>query len=187
MATRLKTSLLCAGLLISVVQVTHLAAAETKPVAPAPIPIQISSAKKVFIANAGENLPFYGEPMFDGGAERAYDEFYASMKAWGKYELVGAPADADLLFEIGFTVPRAGPRLSMEPEIPYDPQFRLVIRDPKTNALLWAVNEHVQWAILQGNRNKNFDQAAARLASAVQDLWTRAAPVASSSTQAAAH
>jgi DNA helicase HerA-like ATPase len=31
---------------------------------------------------------------------------------------------------------------------PYDPQFRLAIRDPKTNALLWAFTERVQWAIL---------------------------------------
>ena len=54
MATRLKTSLLCAGLLISVLQVTYLAAGETKPVSPAPTPAQISSAKKVFIANAGD-------------------------------------------------------------------------------------------------------------------------------------
>jgi hypothetical protein len=44
----------------------------------------------------------------------------------------------------------------------------LEIRDPKTNALLWAFTEHVHWAILQGNRDKNFDQALTRIVSDVQ-------------------
>jgi hypothetical protein len=183
MTTRFNASVLGAALLISVMQITLAAAGETKPVASAPIPTQISSAKKVFIANAGENQPFYNDSIFNGGSERAYDEFYSSMKAWGRYELVGAPADADLVFEIEFTIPRAGPRASSEPNLfgdaPYDPQFRLVIRDPKTNALLWVVTQHVQWAILQGNRDKNFDLAAAMLASKVQGLWTRSGAVAS--------
>jgi len=170
---------------MSLLPVSFLAAEQAKPAPPAQIPAQISSAKKVFIANAGENQPFYNEPMFNGGSERAYDEFYASIKAWGKLELVGAPADADLVFEIEFTIPKAGPRISLDPEIPYDPQFRLEIRDPKTSGLLWVVNEHVQWAILQGNRDKNFDQAEARLAADVQGLWTRSAAVATNATQMA--
>jgi hypothetical protein len=37
----------------------------------------------------------------------------------------------------------------------HDPQSRLEIRDPKTNALLWGFTEHMEWAILQGNRNRN--------------------------------
>ena len=31
-----------------------------------------------------------------------YNEFYEHMKSWGKYQLVQAPADADLVFEIRF-------------------------------------------------------------------------------------
>jgi hypothetical protein len=56
----------------------------------------------------------------------------------------------------------------------YDPQFRLEIRDPKTNALLWGFTEHMQWAILQGNLNRNFDQASARIVTDVLALGTRA-------------
>jgi hypothetical protein len=41
--------------------------------------------------------------------------------------------------------------------------FSSVIRDPKTNALLWGITEHAQWAILQGNRERNFDQTLTRL------------------------
>jgi hypothetical protein len=53
---------------------------------------------------------------------------------------------------------------------PYDPQSRLIIRDPKTSALLWAFTEHVPWAILQGNRDKNFDRTLDRIMSDVKGL-----------------
>ena len=174
MTMRTRTCVCFATLTLLLLQVRVLFAAQQKQVAPGPIPTQISSAKKVFIANGGENQPFYNEILFNGGSERAYDQFYAGMKAAGRYELVSAPADADLLFEIELTVLRAGPRVSQEPsvfgDVPYDPQFRLVIRDPKTNAMLWTLIEHVQWAILQGNRDKNFDQADARIVNDVQGL-----------------
>lgn len=116
--------------------------------------------------------------MFSGGSERAYDNFYAAMKTWGKYELVGSPTDADLLVEIELSSPRGGPAIatmSVAEAPPYDPQFRVTIRDAKSNALLWTVIEHVQWAILHGNRDKNFDLAMTRLVSDVQGLAARAA------------
>jgi hypothetical protein len=48
-----------------------------------------------------------------------------------------------------------------------DPQFRLTIIDPTTRVTLWTFTEHVQFALLQGSRDKNFDQALAAL---VNDL-----------------
>ncbi|HVN17360.1 MAG TPA: hypothetical protein VMU05_01260 [Dongiaceae bacterium] len=148
--------------------------AQAKKAESAPIPTQIAAAKRVFIANAGGDDPGILEPLFSGGADRSYSQFYAAIKAAGRYELVGSPGEADLLFEIGFRAPVA----QTEHWLTYDPQFRLEIRDPKTNALLWAFNEHMEWAILQGNRNRNFDQASARIASDVLALAARAtAPV----------
>ena len=149
------------------------AAEQAKPAPAAPIPAQILAAKKVFLANAGGDEPFPDDGQFSGGVERTYNQFYAAVKTWGRYELVGAPGDADLLFEIRFTVPPIAGAVSRGDTIvgkPYDPQFRLEIRDPKTNALLWAFTEHFQWAILQGNRDRNFDQALARIVSDVQGL-----------------
>ena len=35
-----------------------------------------------------------------------YNEFYAAMKSWGRYELVSSPADADMVFEIRFAYSR---------------------------------------------------------------------------------
>jgi hypothetical protein len=159
MTSTLKTAALCLILAVPVLQASVLAAQPAKPVSPAPIPAQIVAAKKVFVSNAGADEPFYDDPLFSGGSDRAYNEFYAAAKGLGRYQLVGTPADADLLFEIQFSVPRIEQKEvrgdTLLSPIPYDPQFRLVIRDPKTNALLWAFTEHAQWALLKANRDKN--------------------------------
>jgi hypothetical protein len=173
MTRQLKAAVLGVSLAISLLPVSVLAAEQAKSAPPAPIPSQILAAKKVFVANAGGDAPWMDDGQFSGGSDRTYHQFYAVMKTWGRYELVGAPADADLLLEIEFTVPPIAGAASRGDTIggrPYDPQFRLVIRDPKTNALLWAFTEHAAWAILQGNRDRNFDQALARIVSDVQGL-----------------
>lgn len=117
-------------------------------------------------------LPTHRSP---GGPKRAYDEFYAAIKSLGRYELVSTPADADLLFQIQFNIytspaVRTGTSEALIGPSPYDASFRLEIRDPKTNALLWAFVEHADQALLQGNRDKDFDQALSRLVSDVEVL-----------------
>src|ERR1051325_9773107 len=140
---------------------------------PAPVPTQILTTKKVLMSKAGQDQYSYDEPLFDGGPNRTYNEFYASMKNLARYELVGTPGEADLFFEIRFTSPlqyQGNDRSLISSQFRQDPQFRLVIRDPKTNAVLWGITEHAEWAILQSNRNKNFDKAMAKLVSDVQVL-----------------
>jgi len=154
-------------IIAAIILLSCCAFGQDKAAVAAPVPAPILTGKKVFLANAGWEEPFYEEPLFSGGPDRAYNQFYAAAKAWGRYETVANPADADVLFEIGFSVPQIdvrevrGERLLIS--IPYDPQFRLVIRDVKTNALLWAFAEHVEWAITERNRDKNFDKAIAKL------------------------
>lgn len=149
------------------------------PVQPAPIPSQISAAKRVFLANAGGDERAYDEPLFKGGPNRAYDQFYAALKSWSHFELVTSPSDADLLLEIRFSYPAAAREVVRGDTLgglAFDPQFRLEIRAPKTNALLWGITEHAQWAILQGNRDRNFDQTLARLVADLQRVVTQSAP-----------
>lgn len=144
-------------------------------VQPAPIPSLITSAKRVFLANAGGDERAYDEPLFKGGPNRAYDQFYAALKSWGHFELVPSPSDADLLLEIRFSYPAAAREVVHGDTLgglAFDPQFRLEIRDPKTNALLWGITEHAQWAILQGNRDRNFDQSLARLVADFEHVVT---------------
>ena len=157
----------------------QFAAAQVKQDAPpAPVPAQIASAHRVFIANAGGDDPTVGEPLltpyFSGGIDRPYNQFYAGIKGSGRYELVGSPAEADLLFEIRFAMMPAWSTHGEGGWCAYDPQLRLEIRDAKTNSLLWAFTEHANCAILEGNRNKNLNQALARIVSDALGLGSRA-------------
>lgn len=125
---------------------------KSAPVPVAPMPAQVLNGKKVFVANAGEeNLSLPIGSVLSGSPDRVYNQFYGAVQTLGRYELVSAPADADLIFEIGFTI--NGGQL---PEIGH---LRLSIRDPKTNVLLWTFVEYAQTAVRKGNRDKNLDQA----------------------------
>jgi hypothetical protein len=132
-----------------------LTAEQSKGLAPAPVPPQIAAVQKVFISNAGGSSldAVLDETIFNGGPDRPYNQFYAAMKSWGRYELVSSPTDADLVLEISWSLTDTGLRL------PVLGQLRLVIIDPKTHITLWNITEYVQGAMLLGNRDKNFDQA----------------------------
>jgi hypothetical protein len=126
---------------------------------PAPRPAQILTGKRVFISNAGGELSNW----FTGGSDRLYNQFYAAMKDWGRYELVAAPADADLIFEIRVT----GAYLSEREEIP---KFELAILDPKTHVILWGFAERLNLALLKGHRDENFDKGMNKLMGRVKQL-----------------
>lgn len=102
----------------------------------APIPAQILNGKTAFISYAGvelSSLSAYIE-SHTGSANGLYNEFYADIKDWGKYRLVDAPADADLILEIKLV-------WQEHPRIVTDPDLRLRIRDPKTGIVLWEFME----------------------------------------------
>lgn len=75
---------------ILALQAIVLVAQTPKTTPPAPVPRQILAAKKVFVVNAGGD-ELFDDPKF-GGVDRTYNQFYAAMKAWGRYELVETPA-----------------------------------------------------------------------------------------------
>jgi hypothetical protein len=119
------------------------------------VPPQIAAAQKAFISNAGGESfeSVIDQTVFNGGPDRPYNQFYASMKEWGRYQIVSSPGDADLVFEISWVLTDTGLRL------PVLGQLRLVVIDPKTHVTLWNLTQYVRGAILLGNRDKNFDQA----------------------------
>jgi len=141
-----------------------LSMAQSKPaVAPtAPIPPQILAAKKVFIANAGGDEMTGDDRHFSGGPDRAYNEFHAAMKSWGRFEIVNSPADADLLLEIRQYVSAVTPTGAGASS--FIPQFQLNIRDPKTNAMLWGFNVHSRFGMGQADSDRNFSSGVGRLA-----------------------
>jgi hypothetical protein len=135
--------------------ISFVSAQQAKGPATAPVPLQIGAAQKVFISNGGGESfeTVIDQTVFNGGSDRPYNEFYAAMKAWSRYELVSSPADADLIFEVSWVLTDTGLRL------PVLGQIRVLIIDLKTHVTLWNLIEYVRGAVLLGNRDKNFDQA----------------------------
>lgn len=172
MMKHLKAAVLCFGLAMPLLSGPISATQQKKPTHPAPIPTQILTAKKVFIANGGGDESRYESALYSGGPDRPYNEFYAAMKAWGRYELVAAPGEADLVFEIRLTIFQLQHiRVLADSDNPaYDSQFRFVIRDAKTHETLWGLTEHAQVAALQSSRDRNFEQAMAAVVAEVQRI-----------------
>jgi len=169
MICRFRTVVLC--FILAVLQISFsMAQSKPAPVPSAPIPPQILAAKKVFIANAGGDEMANYDPRFSGSPDRAYNEFYAAVKSWGRSEIVGSPAEADLLLEVRQSVSGgAGGGSGTSALIP---QFRLKIRDARTNALLWGFSIHFAFGLGQAESDRNFDQAVNRLVTELRTLVT---------------
>jgi hypothetical protein len=105
-----------------------LATAQKKkpePVPPAPIPTGIATAKTVFLSNVCE-LPYKS-------CAAVYNDLFTEISKQGKYQLVTSPADADLIFEISYTVRRDGSD--------FDSYLQLKIVDRATQVPLWTITE----------------------------------------------
>ena len=132
----------------------------------APVPAQITDARRVFIANDG-GLSFeyiIDQKIFNGGADRPYNQFYAAMKDWNQREIVSSPADADLVLQVSWVLSDTGLKLPVLGEL------QVLVIDPKTHVTLWNVTEYVRGAILLGNRDKNFDHAMTMVMSRLKAL-----------------
>jgi hypothetical protein len=158
---------------VAILALVHVSTAQqAKGPSPAPVPPQIAAAQKAFISNAGGESfeTVIDQNVFNGGPDRPYNQFYAAMKDWGRYELVSSPAEADLVFEISWVLTDTGLKL------PVLGQLRLVVVDPKTRVTLWNITEYVRGAMLLGNRDKNFDQAMNTLIARMKSLAASPAP-----------
>ena len=130
------------------------------PVPAAPIPAQILSAQKIFIANGAGDVP--AEFFFP---DVTYDEFYAGVKSWNRYTLVTNPADADLIFQVSSMTPPDGYKY-----------IRVFLLDPKTGIRLWGIIEAVQLANRPATAVKNYETAIQKLVADVNTLTSATAP-----------
>jgi hypothetical protein len=151
------------------ISIYAVAGKSRKDVPPAPLPSVVVNAKKVFLTNGG-------------GSDLPYDAFYSEMKKWGKYEVVGAPGDADLIVEISYHVEHNGTRVwssnntyngttQVHSAQIVDPQLVLTIYDAKTKNSLWETIDHRRLARREKNREKETINSAERL---VEELRSRA-------------
>jgi hypothetical protein len=170
MKTFVVSSVLCAALFSA-------AAATAQAASPAaPVPAAITSAKSIFLSNAGADAGLFPEP-FTGDPSRGYNELYGALKQSGKYQLVGDPAQADLVLELRLEAPN-GPSNPSKVQGASDPlpQFRLVVYDAKTHYVLWAISESIYYAFLQKTHDHNFDQALSNLLNQFEVLSGKATP-----------
>jgi len=146
-----------------------LPARTRKDVPAAPLPAAIVKAQRIFLSNGG-------------GSDLAYDAFYAAMKKWGKYQIVGSPDEADLIVELSYRVENMGTHVwsaantynnttQVYSRQLVDPKLILTIYDAKTKSSLWSTVDHRQLARLEKNREKETINSAERL---VEELRIRA-------------
>jgi hypothetical protein len=162
---------LCLGSTVAAMLATAVWAQIQQAGAPAaPVPTQIASAKKVFISNMGIDTISALVFRRELAENKPYNEFYAAVKAGGRYQLVDSPADADLVYEIGFAMPIVS---AGEPTA-YQPQFNLSIVDARTHFRLWTLLAPVNRAIGRLTPDKNFAAGMTNLMEDLKKLSVRA-------------
>jgi hypothetical protein len=125
----------------------------------APVPTPLLAGKRAFISyELGDVTAF--PSSYSGGPERAYGEFYAQMKAWGRYELVSDPKNADVIFAVRFVDP---PAIS-------HPQIRVGIMDASARVSLWGFVEEVNFAFFKKHRDAAFTASVKQLIDDVKTL-----------------
>jgi hypothetical protein len=145
------------------------ATASQTPPAPAPpqapVPTQIAAAHTIFLVNNGADANF---PIT---AQDTYNRVYSALQAWGHFQLVSSPDQADLIFQLraiapvtGVTGDRAGVYAINSPA------FQLAIKDPKSNVTLWTINSPVEVAGRKAARAHWLDIAVTNLVSRVKVL-----------------
>jgi hypothetical protein len=145
--------------------VTPALRAQTAATPAAPLPSQILTAKRVFISNAGV------------GADRNYNQFYTAIKSGGRYELVAAPAYADLVLEISLSSQITGVSGSKESGCSSTSAswFKLAVLDPRTRIVLWAFAENIKPFFREKTGENNMDDAMTNLASDLEALTAQPA------------
>jgi len=124
--------------------------------------MQLTTARKVFISNGGD------DPHFKGlGLGRSYNQFYAAMREWGRYELVSPPTEADVVLEVQL----ASQLEQYGNDLRIVPLLRLAILDPKTHTTLWVFMEELEThGFVGAHQDAKFDAAMARIVSDVKGL-----------------
>ncbi len=122
-----------AAILTLAISTTSTSAQQKTAAPPAPVPAQILSARKVFIANGAGETPI-GSPF--GDSDPTYDEFYAGVKSWNRYTLTAGPGDADLVLQVSCIWHSERGHSAL---VSYDEFLRLIVIDPKTGIRLWGL------------------------------------------------
>ena len=86
MIPMIKRGIFCIAFATALAAVPVLMAQRTREAPAAPVPAGITAGKRAFISNAGVDGTSLAAFKKAGGANQPYNEFYAAMKNWGRYE-----------------------------------------------------------------------------------------------------
>jgi hypothetical protein len=170
--------ILLLGSLVFLVQPIY---GKVKQVPKSPLPEMVQTAKTAFLTNGG------GTPL-------GYDEFYAEIKKWGRFELTASPSQADIVIELKYAIEDKGQHTGSaynsytKQTTVYsydvtDPQLILSIFDPKTGALLWSTTDHRRLARRAKNQDKEVVKSADRLIGELKERMEISSPLTSLSTR----
>jgi hypothetical protein len=125
----------------------------------APVPPLLVSAHKLFLSHGGAEAGLFPHP-FTGSQDRAFGELYHMVQSNDRFQLVDAPADADIVLELQLLPPSEalGGNKQKGTGDPL-PIFKLIAYDRPTHYILWTVTQTVDSATLQKTHDKNFDEA----------------------------
>lgn len=136
----------------------------------APLPSGLATAHKLFLGNAGD--------QDNADCLRAYNDLYATINSFSRYQLVADPSASDLVLELHYEF-SLGAGVNGGSNTPR--QFRLILLDPKTHVVLWTLVERTNYAALERNRNKNLDEVVGVLATDLDALLSAKPPANKSS------
>jgi hypothetical protein len=100
----------------------------------------IASAHTVYLSNSG------GDPNFPLDQTIAYQKIYAALQSWGRFQIVGSPAQADLIFDLYDQASVTGYSYDNDTDANYpiySPAFQLIMVDPRTNQPVWTIDSPV--------------------------------------------
>ena len=139
--------------------------APAEQVPAAPLPSALTTAHRLFLGNAGD--------QDNADCLRAYNDLYAALAGFGRYELVSDPAAADLVLELHYEFSLAA-GVNGGSNTPR--QFRVLLLEPKSHVVLWTLVERTNYAAREKNRNKNLDEVVATLATDLDQLLSAKPP-----------
>jgi len=132
-------------------------AAKPRPQIPADILARVRSAHHIFVANVGENP----DMSTDGGiVHRLYADLYKDLAGWPGVQLVGTPAQAEIIFQVRGssyldassvyipTKPHPNHPLKDLSEGPsHVPTAYINVVDPETNKILWTTTVSFDYSL----------------------------------------
>jgi hypothetical protein len=141
------------------------------PVTHAPLPNQLTKAKKIFIVKGVGSTAH----TVNGGYDLAFDSFYSEMKSWGRFELTETAEDADLIMQVTYGVNDGPTRVysmtnastnqtSVYSSGTFSAQLTLVVFDTHTKDALWSASVQPGVAMRKKNQEKEMGIAGQKLA-----------------------